>query len=67
MIIAALMVGSFIGTLIAGVGYFAFGISFFAALTVYLSSALAPAVLSALSVLAQMQTEDISDLVNSKS
>ncbi len=57
MIIAAIMIGSFVGTLIAAVGYFAFGITFLSAVTVYLATALVPAGLAALNLLALMLSD----------
>ncbi|MBU2980878.1 hypothetical protein KO498_03535 [Lentibacter algarum] len=66
MIIAALMVGSIVGALIASVGFFAFGISLSAALSVYFFAALAPTALSALTTIAQMQNEDIRQMAGSK-
>lgn len=54
MIIAAIMVGSFVGTLLATISYFAFGISVLSALMVYLVAALVPAGIATLNVLALM-------------
>ena len=52
MIIAAIMVGSFVGTLLATIGYFAFGISLLSALIVYFVASLVPAGIASLNVLA---------------
>ncbi len=57
MIIAAIILGSLLGTMLATLSYFALGLSLVSALMVYAIASLVPAALAAFNIFIQLMAE----------